>query len=63
MKVDTNFALVHRVQEALNRDWEVQVQHTYREGDAAADWRVNFDLSKHPLSREDLTINDPLKGL
>lgn len=60
VKVDANFALVNRAREALRRDWVVQVQHSYREANTAANWLANFGISRHPLFREDSTINDPL---
>jgi ribonuclease HI len=63
VKADANFALVNRAREALSRDWVVQVQHSYREANAAADWLANFGLSRHLLFKEDSIINDPPEGL
>jgi hypothetical protein len=63
VKVDANFALISKAREALSRDWKVQVQHTYREANAAADWLAYFGLSRHSFFRDYSTINDPPEGL
>jgi hypothetical protein len=33
------------VQEFLKLNWQVQINHTWREGNRSADWLVNFNFS------------------
>ena len=40
--------LVRMIQQKLDLLWEVEVLHTYREGNTCADWLANFSLSLAP---------------
>ncbi|CAJ2647032.1 unnamed protein product [Trifolium pratense] len=37
--------LVRRIQELLKLNWQVQINHTWREGNRCADWLANFSFS------------------
>jgi ribonuclease HI len=37
--------LVRRIQELMELNWQVQFNHTWREGNTSADWRTNFSFS------------------
>jgi uncharacterized protein (UPF0261 family) len=36
--------LVRRIHNFLALDWQVQVRHTWREGNRSADWLANYSL-------------------
>jgi ABC-type sulfate transport system substrate-binding protein len=35
----------------MDKKWDVEVLHVYREGNVAADWLANFVLNKSPFYR------------
>ncbi|GAU23111.1 hypothetical protein TSUD_305580 [Trifolium subterraneum] len=37
--------LVRRIRDLKNLDWQVQINHTWREGNRPADWLANFSLT------------------
>ena len=37
--------LIRRIREFKNMNWHVQINHTWREGNRAADWLANFSLT------------------
>ncbi|CAN1189942.1 hypothetical protein LINPERHAP2_LOCUS40194, partial [Linum perenne] len=45
----------------LERDWEVTITHTYREGNSTADYLASFchqfPLGVHPISIHDCNLN------
>ncbi|CAJ2652542.1 unnamed protein product [Trifolium pratense] len=40
-------AIIHNIKELLARDWRIHIVHTYREGNACADYLAKFGAS-HP---------------
>ncbi|GAU45178.1 hypothetical protein TSUD_178710 [Trifolium subterraneum] len=42
--------LVRRIRNLLALDWQVQVRHTWREGNRSADWLANYSLSMDSFS-------------
>ncbi|KAG6763271.1 hypothetical protein POTOM_033811 [Populus tomentosa] len=57
--VDTSYALVSRVKDALTWGWAVTVPHALGEGNFAAEWLVNLGPGRNPLYRDGWRINDP----
>lgn len=57
--VDTNYALVSRVKDALTWGWAVTAPHALGEGNFAAEWLVNLGPGRNPLYRDGWRINDP----
>ncbi|CAN1149044.1 Putative ribonuclease H protein At1g65750 [Linum perenne] len=47
--------------ELLERDWEVSIRHTYREGNHAADFLAGIGHG-YPLGRSSIPISDPSLG-
>ncbi|CAN1136938.1 Putative ribonuclease H protein At1g65750 [Linum perenne] len=52
---------VAALRELLKRDWEVTINHTYREGNFAADYLADlghrFPLGVHPIPTHDCNLN------
>ncbi|CAN1143560.1 Putative ribonuclease H protein At1g65750, partial [Linum perenne] len=52
---------VAALRELLERDWEVTITHTYREGNSAADYLADlghqFPLGVHPISSRDCNVS------
>lgn len=60
-ETDTHYALARRIKRLLTRDWEVQIVHTWREGNMCADWLVVLCLQNDSL---DTTIlEEPSEAL
>ena len=62
-RVDRNFNLIMQIKNILDRDWEVNILHVYREANYVADWLANFGLSRDLLDRGADTITDPPAGI
>jgi hypothetical protein len=44
VKADANSALITKAREYISREWDVWIQHAYREANNGADWLINFGL-------------------
>jgi ribonuclease HI len=40
--MDRNYNFIMQIRRLLDRDWEVQTTHVYREANSAADWLANY---------------------
>lgn len=58
-----NFTLITKAKELLKGNWDVQVQHAFREANEAADWLAHFGLSRNSFDRNDWILSDPLPEL
>ncbi|CAN1149046.1 hypothetical protein LINPERHAP2_LOCUS16805 [Linum perenne] len=56
LQVDSRAAI-----QLLERDWEVSIRHTYREGNHAADFLAGIGHG-YPLGRSSIPISDPSLG-
>lgn len=59
IKMDANYILIVKARELLKRDWEVVVQHAFREANSVADCLANFGLSKDLFDRGLGIITNP----
>lgn len=59
IKMDANYILIVKARELLKRDWEVVVQHAFREANLVADCLANFGLSKDLFDRGLGIITNP----
>ena len=44
-------------------DWEIQMQHTFKEGNNAINWLENYGFIMNPLHRNGWIIDDPPRNL
>jgi hypothetical protein len=56
INIDANYTLVMKARELITKDRMVQIQHIFREANAAADWLANYNLIRNPINRNNWII-------
>jgi hypothetical protein len=57
--MDRNYNFIMQIRRLLDRDWEVQTTHVYREANSAADWLANYGLTRDTLDRKFDILEEP----
>lgn len=57
--MDRNYNFIMQIRRLLDRDWEVQTTHVYREANSAADWLANYGLTRDTLDRNFDVLEEP----
>ena len=61
--MDRNYTLTMQIRDMLERDWEIQTVHIFREANCVADWLANYGLSRDVLDSQTDVLTDPPSGL
>ncbi|KAK4282627.1 hypothetical protein QN277_013982 [Acacia crassicarpa] len=54
--------LISRIRTWMNKEWEVQLQHTYREGNMCADWIANYMFDPN-IQSDKIFFEEPPGGI